>query len=93
MISPGIIAFIFGVEAVFIVVKKPYALGSWKRPFFNKVIAVLVALLYVGASIFEDDSLISQVIPLIILLLLISVLVVGAISAINEIKEYWSTRE
>ena len=88
--SPGVIAGIFLIASIFIAVKKPYTLGSWKRPFINTIGATLVASLFVGASITKADSTINQMIPLAVLLILVILLTIGTIGAISKLKEYWS---
>ena len=50
-VGAGLAALIFTAEGVFILAKKPYTLGTWKRPLLNKVGAALISLLYVGAAV------------------------------------------
>ena len=85
-IAAGVIAGIFAIEAIFIVIKKPYILGFWKRPLLTKILAVVVCLLFVGASLTSTNSKINEYIPIGILLILIAVLVISTIGAIQEIK-------
>ena len=92
-IAAGALAGIFSIEAIFIVIKKPYVLGFWKRPFLNKILTVVICLLYAGSSITATNSKINEYIPIAILLVLITVLIVNTIGSIQEIKEYWSTRQ
>ena len=96
-LSPGLAAPcavlpIFIAESVFIVVKKPYALGQWKRPLFNKVVAAVICMLYMGGSIMSADNIINQIIPLVVLSLLLTVVVVTVIASIYEISEFWTNR-
>ena len=48
----------------------------------NKIIAAVISLLYVGASVTNADSGINQLIPLAILVLLLLVIVVSVIGSI-----------
>ena len=82
-IAAGVIAGIFAIEAIFIVIKKPYILGFWKRPLLIKILAAIVCLLFVGASITGTNSKINEYIPIGILLVLVVVIVINAIGAIK----------
>ena len=84
-VGAGLAALIFTAEGVFILAKKPYTLGTWKRPLLNKAGAALISLLFVGASVTQADSIINQMIPLVILLILAVVLVVATIGAVSEL--------
>ena len=82
-IAAGVIAGIFAIEAIFIVIKKPYILGFWKRPLLTKILAAVVCLLFVGASLTGTNSKINEYIPIGILLVLVVVIVINAIGAIK----------
>jgi 4-hydroxybenzoate polyprenyltransferase len=62
-------------------------LGQWKRPLFNKLISLLIALMYAGASLTSPQSIINGLIPLAIVLIQISVIVVATFSTISAIKD------
>ena len=79
--AAGTAAVVFSVEAVFLLVTKPYILGQWKRPFFNKVLSVVICTLFIGASVTSVDSTLNQMIPLAVLLILLAVLVVAVIGS------------
>ena len=81
--AAGLIAGIFAIEAIFIVIKKPYILGFWKRPFLNKILAAVVCLLFVGASITGTNSKINEYIPIGILLVLVVVIVIHTIGSLQ----------
>ena len=83
MMAAGSVSAVFLIETIFIAVNKPYVLGQWKRPLFNKVMTVFVCLLYLGASVTKADTKINEVIPLGILLVLLSVLTIGTIGAVS----------
>ena len=85
-IAAGVIAGIFGIEAIFIGIKRPYILGFWKRPLLNKILSAVICLFFVGASITATNSKINEYIPIAIILVLISVLVINTIGAIQELK-------
>ena len=91
-LSPGLIAsaavcVIFISEAILLSVKKLYGLEGFKRPLFNKIITVMICLLYVGAALTSADSTINQFIPLIILALLFAVIVVAIVASVQELKD------
>ena len=81
MTTSIILVAIFSIEAIFIAIRKPYSLGFWQRPLFNKIITAIICLLFVGASITSVNSMINELIPLGILLLLMAVLTVNIIGA------------
>jgi hypothetical protein len=80
-------------ESIFIIVKKPYVLGQWKRPLLNKVIAVIICLLYAAASLTTADGLVYQLLPLTILVVLLAVTVVTLVGAVQELRDYWGNHE
>ena len=90
-LSPGIISAVvvclcFAAEGVFLAINQPYVLKQWKRPLFNKVSALLISLLYVGATLTSADSLINFLIPLAIIVILIIVVVVAVVASIFELR-------
>ena len=79
---------IFVAEVLFIACKRPYGMGEWKRPLFNKIVASLVSFLYVGASMTGTESSINQLIPMAIIGLLLSVIIVALIASVFALKEH-----
>jgi len=67
-------------------------MGQWKRPLFNKLVAAVICILYMGGSFMSADNIINQIIPLVILALLLVVVVVAVIASIYEISEFWTYR-
>jgi hypothetical protein len=61
-------------------------LGAWKRPLFNKIMALSLCLLYVGASITTADSIINQYIPLAIIAVLMAVISVAFVASFYALK-------
>jgi hypothetical protein len=92
-IAAGIVNLTILAESIFILAKRPYTLGEWKRPLFNKILAITICLLYVAASATAADSAINQLIPFIVLTILLAVLVVSFIASIQELIECWTTKE
>ena len=80
---------IFIAEAIFIVIKKPYTSGYWKRPFITKILAAVICILYMVAIKTSPESMINQIIPLFILFILVVVLIISIIGSIYELYEYW----
>ena len=82
-IGAGLAALIFTIEGVFLIAKKPYTLGTWKRPLLNKFGATVISLLFVGAAVTQADSIINQMIPILILLILAVILMVATVGAVS----------
>lgn len=74
------------LEAVFILVKRPYVLDRWKRPLFNKTVSILLCLLYFGVNMLEESSSVVLYMPLVVLALLGATLVVAVYNGISEVK-------
>jgi cell division protein FtsW (lipid II flippase) len=96
-LSPGLIAAasaaaIFSAEAILISIKRPYGLGGWKRPLLNKIIAVMIGLLFVAGSITSVESTINKYAPLAVLALLFVVVLVAIIGSLMELKQNWKTQ-
>jgi phage-related minor tail protein len=52
--------------------------------------AIVICLLYVGASVTVANSTINQYIPLGILAILLVIMVVTVVALIQELREYWT---
>lgn len=96
-LSPGFIASsivggIFVAEVIMIVCRRPYGMGEWKRPLFNKIVASLISFLYVGASLTGTESFINQLIPMAIIGLLLSVIIVAIIASVFALKEHCASQ-
>jgi len=96
-LSPGLSSIIapcciFLIETLFIAIKRPYTFGYWKRPLFNKIIAVVICLLFLAPVLTKADSTVNQVVPLVILVLLVVVLIIAMIGSIYELYECWMDR-
>jgi protein-S-isoprenylcysteine O-methyltransferase Ste14 len=63
-------------------------LGVWKRPFLNKLVSILVCLVYFSVTYFKDISVLALYGPFAILALLTIVLVVGICSSVSDIREF-----
>lgn len=90
-IPPAFLPIIFLLEFLFIVIKRPYAFGQWKRPSVNKVLAIIICFFYLAANLTDSRSLVNQFIPLAVLLILVAVLIYSSVIAIVELREYWKS--
>ena len=88
-IAAGVVSGCFVFESLFIVVKQPYILRTWKRPLINKIISVVICGFYVAASMTSLTSKINQFIPLAILVMLFAVLTYSTVFSVYSIKSYW----
>jgi hypothetical protein len=93
MLPAAVVSIILLLETVFIIYKKPYVLQQWRRPLLNKILAIVVCLLYLGASATAADSMVNQFIPLGILAALTLTTVTATVSAVQELRDYWENRE
>ena len=89
-LSPGYLSIsipmlIFSIEAVFIIIKKHYILGRWKRPLFNKILAILICSCFLTASFVDTKSQLYEMLPFAILLILMATVITSAILAIKNI--------
>ena len=89
----GIVMLIFLLEAIFIAITRPYILGSWKRPLFNKIISFIICSFFLSANLTEPNSSYYELIPLGIIMGLMAVLIVAIVGSVLELHEFWSTRE
>lgn len=81
-----IVCAIWLTELLFILIKKPYAIGLWKRPAANKALGIVICVLYAGASLTDPKSVINTYIPLAVLGVLMITLTYSSITVVKDIK-------
>ncbi len=86
MISVTIVCGIWLIELLFILIKKPYAIGLWKRPAANKALGIVICVLYAGASLTGPKSEMNTYIPLAVLGVLMVTLTYSSITVVKDIK-------
>lgn len=86
MVSVTIVCAIWLIELLFILIKKPYTIGLWKRPVANKALGIVICVLYAGASLTDPKSAINTYIPLVVLGVLMITLTYSSITVVKDIK-------
>lgn len=95
-LSPGYLSIsfpllFFCIKIIFIIIKRPYIEGKWKRPLFNKILSTLICSCYLAASFMDTKDQIYQMLPFAILVILmitnVSSLILAAKNIYSECQE------
>lgn len=87
-LASGLAGVFILLEIIIIAVKQPYILKRWVRPLTNKIITLIICLLFASASFIDKSSLINCLIPVVVLGLLSIVIIYSTVATVTAIKEH-----
>lgn len=77
---------IFSIEALTILIYHPYMYKWWVRPGCTKLIAVVICLIYVGASLLPSNHFLNPYLVILILVMLMVLLIYSFVRAVVDIR-------